>query len=84
MHALTINTRPYFSPAVILAKNRPGDEASGWVGVIRVRVCRLVRMRVCGWVRIMRMRVCGWVGVRVRVCGLHHWRINISREHVSL
>jgi len=23
----TINTRPYFSPAVILAKNRPGDEA---------------------------------------------------------
>ena len=25
----TINTRLYFSPAVILAKNRPGDEASG-------------------------------------------------------
>ena len=23
----TINTRPYFSPAVILEKNRPGDEA---------------------------------------------------------
>jgi len=23
----TINTRPYFSPAVIFAKNRPGDEA---------------------------------------------------------
>ena len=31
----TINTRPYFSPTVILAKNRPGDEATiitalGW------------------------------------------------------
>ena len=29
MHVHTINTRPYFSPAVILAKNRPGDGATG-------------------------------------------------------
>ena len=27
-HTYTINTRPYFLPAVILAKNRPGDETS--------------------------------------------------------
>ena len=24
----SVNTRPYFSPAIIFAKNRPGDEAS--------------------------------------------------------
>jgi len=27
-HPYTINTRPYYSPVVILVKNRPGDEAS--------------------------------------------------------
>ena len=37
MHAHTINTRPYFLPAVILAKNRPGDEASA-CGFLEIRV----------------------------------------------
>ena len=30
MHLHTINTRPYFSPATILAKNRTGDKASSF------------------------------------------------------
>jgi len=38
VHAHTINTRPYFSPAVILAKNRLGDEANHCVVVINVIV----------------------------------------------
>ena len=39
---ITINTRPYFLPTVILVKNQPGDEASVWVACVCVQFCELL------------------------------------------
>jgi len=53
-HPYTINTRPYFSPAVILAKNWPGDEASRAPTLELGKPCKNDYMRSQG-------KLCNWI-----------------------